>query len=78
MTLTLTNIPSDVESALRRRAQEEGRTLDEVVWRLLIEAANVRPVASSDFGDIAGTWISDPDVEAALADQDRIDPALWR
>jgi hypothetical protein len=77
MTLTLTNIPSDVESALRRRAQEEGRTLDEVVLRLLIEAADVRPVTPSDFNDIAGTWISDPDVEAALAAQDRIDPGLW-
>ena len=78
MTLTLSNIPNEVERELRRRAQAEGRSVDELAARLLIDAVGARPVGASDFGDIAGTWIADPQVEEALRDQDRIDPDLWR
>jgi hypothetical protein len=31
-----------------------------------------------DLGDIIGTWRTEKAVEAALADQDRIDEDLWR
>ena len=78
MTLTLSNIPSEVERELQRRAQAEGRSVDELAARLLIDAVGARPFAASDFNDIIGTWISDPQVEEALRDQDRIDPDLWR
>lgn len=78
MTLTLTNIPSDVERAIRQRAQAEGRTPDEVALRLLIEATTVGQASPTDFSDIAGTWVADPEVEKALRDQDHVDPDLWR
>jgi hypothetical protein len=36
------------------------------------------PVRRRDLSDIRGTWVEDPAVESALADQRRIDPELWR
>ena len=35
-------------------------------------------VSYRSLSDIAGTWVEDPAVDAALADQDRIDEDLWR
>ncbi len=31
-----------------------------------------------DLSDVAGTWIEDPEVDWALEEQRKIDPALWR
>ena len=35
------------------------------------------PIRRRDLDDVAGTWIDDPEVDAALEDQRRIDPELW-
>lgn len=37
-----------------------------------------KPVKHRDLGDIAGTWVDDPEIDEALAEQRRIDPGLWR
>jgi hypothetical protein len=31
-----------------------------------------------DLSDLAGTWVEDPAFDEAIADQDRIDPDLWK
>lgn len=31
-----------------------------------------------DLSDIAGTWVEDPQFDALMREQDRIDPELWR
>lgn len=36
------------------------------------------PRKRRELGDIAGTWKADRAVDAALADQDRVDEDLWR
>jgi plasmid stability protein len=80
MQYTIRNIPKELDRALRERAQREHRSLNEVVVEALRVALGQADVAVKrrDLGDIAGSWVEDPDIEAALAEQRRIDEDLWR
>ena len=80
MQYTLRNIPAPLDEALRQRAQEERKSLNEVAIEALTEAVGLSgvPLQRRDLSDIRGTWVEDPAVDSALADQRRIDPDLWR
>jgi plasmid stability protein len=80
MQYTLRNIPKQLDRLLRERARREGKSLNEVVLEALRRALELEgePVIHRDLRDIAGTWVSDDEVDRALADQRRIDPDLWR
>ncbi|MCZ7686731.1 MAG: hypothetical protein M5U28_51475 [Sandaracinaceae bacterium] len=80
MQYTLRNILPEVDQALRRRAKEEGRSLNEVAVDALKRALGIisEPVRRRDLGDVAGQWTEDPEADEALEDQRRIDPDLWR
>jgi len=79
MTLTLTHLPKEVDDALRLRAQAQGKSVDEVALDLIREGlATTALPKRRDLSEFAGSWVSDPEVEAALWDQDRIDPEMWR
>jgi len=79
MTLTLTQVPEDVDDALRLRAQTQGKSVDEVALDLIRAGLAITTSPKRrDLSEFAGTWVSDPEVEAALRDQDRIDPEMWR
>jgi len=81
MQYTLRNIPPALDAALRRKAREEGRSLNQVAVEALMRALGLggeEPVRHRDLADVAGTWDADPAVDDALEDQRRIDPELWR
>ena len=80
MQYTLRNIPREVDRALRLRARREGRSLNEVAVEALAHGAGVSkaPVRHRELGGIAGSWVEDPEFDAALRDQDRVDPELWK
>ena len=79
MTLTVPNVPDEIDSALRRRAHIEGKSVEAVAVEALQAGLGLaNAVGKKDLSDIAGTWIDDPEVDAALRDQDRIDPELWK
>jgi hypothetical protein len=80
MQYTLRNIPPALDEALRRKAREEGRSLNEVAIESLLRALGLagEPVRHRDLSDIAGTWVRDDATDDALDDQRRIDPDLWR
>ena len=80
MQYTVRGIPAVVDDALRLRARETGKSLNEVVIDALAEGAGVTrtPRRRRDLSDLAGTWDADTAVEAALAAQDEPDPDLWR
>jgi len=77
---TIRDVPHAVDRALRRRAREEqkslNQTLVESVERGLGLEASPTIYRKLDF--IAGTWIEDPEFDAALAEQDIVDEAEWR
>lgn len=80
MQYTLRNIPAEVDQTLRRRAREEGKSLNAVALEALLAGSGgqIGSLPVRDLSDIAGSWVDDPEVDAALADQRRIDPELWR
>lgn len=79
MQYTLRNIPKALDEALRRRARDEGKSLNEVAVDALMRAVGLRgePRRQRDLSDVAGTWQPDPETDDALEEQRRIDPELW-
>lgn len=80
MQYTIRGIPPAVDRALRQRARATRKSLNEAAIEALTEGVGVAaaPRKRRDLSDIAGTWVSEPEVEAVLAAQDQIDEELWR
>ena len=80
MQYTIRGIPPAVDEAAREKARAEGRSLNEVAVEALAEGLGLgaSDVVRRDLGDVVGTWRKDAAAEAALADQDRVDEALWK
>jgi hypothetical protein len=80
MQYTIRRIPRAVDDAIRERARVTRKSLNEAVVDALAEGAGIKgaPRKRRDLGDIAGSWKPDKAVDAALADQNRIDPELWK
>jgi len=76
---TIRRIPVTLDEALRRRARRERKSLNEVALEALHRAADLpQPdTACDDLDACIGTWEDDPEFDAALEAQDRVDEALW-
>jgi hypothetical protein len=80
MRLTIRNIPKRIDQALRKKAKDESKSLDEVILEVLqygLGLAN-KPAKKRDLSDIAGTWIEDPEFDRIMKEQDQIDPEMWK
>lgn len=80
MQYTLRNVPGYVDEALRRKAQREHKSLNQVVLEALewsLGLADEQP-RRRDLSDLAGRWVEDPETTRALDEQRRVDPDLWR
>ena len=80
MQYTLRRIPRVVDSVLRRRARNEGKSLNSVALEALARGAGVDEAATPrrDLRDVLGTWVEDAAFDKAIAQQHRIDRRLWR
>ena len=80
MQYTIRKVPKSLDGILRRRAHEQGKSLNEVAIEALARGAGVsgEHCRQRDLRDIAGTWRSDPAFERALTAQDTVDKELWR
>ena len=80
MQYTIRGIPPAVDQALRKRARSTGKSLNEAAIEALAEGVGVAgaPRKRRDLSDIVGTWVEDPEFDAAIADQRRIDDDLWK
>lgn len=79
MQYTIRKVPRPVDAALRRRAQEQSKSLNEVVLEALARGSGVSGEhgRQRDLHDIAGTWRNDSAFDRAVAAQDTIDKDLW-
>jgi hypothetical protein len=79
MQYTIRKVPNSLDVALRRRAREQGKSLNDVAIEALARGAGVSGVRSRqrDLRDIAGTWRSDRAFDRAVAAQDTVDRELW-
>ena len=78
MTVSLRNLPKDVEKAILETSHREGISLNKATIRLL-EAQLRKPARNSDFEEFCGTWSNaEADAfDAALIEMRQVDPADW-
>jgi hypothetical protein len=78
MTISLRNLPAEVEKAIVETSHREGISLNKATLRLL-EAALRKPATNADFEEFYGTWSrKKADMfDAALAEMRQVDPADW-
>ena len=80
MQYTLRDVPPRLVVEVRERARREGKSLNQAALEAMAQGLGLsgsRPPRRS-VDDVAGTWKSDAAVEKALADQDRVDPGMWK
>lgn len=80
MQYTIRKVPRLVDAELRRRAQAQRRSLNEVALEALARGAGLSGERKKqrDLEDVAGTWLKDREFDRALASQDTIDEEQWR
>jgi hypothetical protein len=76
---TIRNVPPAIDRALRRKAAALRQSLNAVLLRALRAEAGLgeTPREHHDLDHYAGTWVADPKVDRALAEQRKIDPRDW-
>ena len=80
MQYTIRNIPVALDTAMREEARRRKLSLNQTVLDALCRSLGLSqdPQRLRDLGEIAGSWIEDPEFDRAVADQDRIDKDLWK
>ncbi|MDH3625710.1 MAG: Arc family DNA-binding protein [Myxococcales bacterium] len=80
MQYTIRNLPARLDKLIRKRAKEEGKSLNTVVLEALMEAFGLRGSVSArrDLSKLAGSWVEDVAVDEALRAQRCIDDEMWR
>ena len=76
---TIRGVPRSVDRALRKRAVDQGRSLNAILLEVLTDAAAVAktPRVHDDLDHLIGTWVHDPETDRALDDQRKVDPRDW-
>jgi hypothetical protein len=80
MQYSLRSVPPRLDAALRARAKAEGKSLNTVVLEALVRGVGLGPesVRQRDLSGIVGTWVDDPALDEALAEQRTVDVSDWR
>jgi len=79
MQYTIRGIPSTVDAELRERARQTRKSLNETVVETLQRGLELEAAEATfdDMDDLIGTWQNDSAFDAAVAEQDTVDPAAW-
>lgn len=76
---TIRGVPRDVDQALRRKAHQRKISLNQLLVAELTDVAlGSQPRQYRSLNDVAGKWQDDPEFDRILAEQRKIDRALWR
>ena len=77
--LTVRGVPIRLNEVLRKKAKEEGKSLNAVLVESLMRGAGLGPEEPcfNDLDSIIGTWVEDPKFDEAMEMMNKIDPELW-
>jgi hypothetical protein len=81
MTLPEIEICEELERALQDKAAAEHKTVDTVVVEVLSDGLGITQRQAKheiNLSGVVGTWVSDPETEAILDEQNRVDPEMWK
>jgi hypothetical protein len=69
-----------VESVVNQQAKKTQKSLNAVLLAVLKRGVGVvdEPVEYHDLDELAGSWVADPDFDAAMAAFESIDEELWK
>ena len=74
---TIRGVPPDVDRALREKAAQLKRSLNQIVVEELTRATIGRS-RRSDFSGLVGQWTPDPAFDEVIASQRQIDWENWK
>jgi len=76
---TIRGVPRQVDQILRRKARQRGVSLNQLLVEELAAAVGAeQPRRLRSLDDLGGVWQEDPEFERILAQQRRVDKALWK
>ena len=77
---TIRNVPNTVDRELRDLARRRGVSLNEATIDVIKRGLGVsgEPIEYHDLDDLIGSWKDDDRFDAAIAEQDTVEPDLWR
>ena len=80
--ITVRNLDPELYNELRRKAEEEGTSLNKIVQKLLQQALGLkrRPQRHHDLDQFFGAWTQEQaeEFDRELEQQRRVDPELWK
>jgi hypothetical protein len=78
MTISLRNLPPEVQKAIEETSLREGISLNKATIRLL-ESALRKPARNNDFDEFLGVWSPDEadQFDAVLRQMRHVDPMDW-
>ena len=79
-TMTIRNVPRELDEALQRERARRGQSLNQTVLDLLGQRLGVGVSRSNGLARLAGTWDREEfeRFEDAVAPFERVDEELWR
>lgn len=76
---TIRDVPPGVDALVRETAKRWGRSMNKTLVALLSQEAEKAGKATyDDLNGFFGSWVPDEEVDRALAEQRRVDSALWK
>ncbi|MCD6396640.1 MAG: hypothetical protein J7L71_03810 [Spirochaetaceae bacterium] len=76
---TIRKIPEYLDLIARDESKKKHKSLNSVLIEALSKGLSEdRQIEYHDMDDLAGTWIEDPGIDAALASFNEIDKDLWK
>jgi hypothetical protein len=77
---TIRGVPKTVGVRLREKSRREGKSLNRVAIETLMKGLGLtsEKIRYTDLDDLAGTWIDDPEFDAAIRDMDHVDEEIWK
>ena len=79
MQYTIRKVPEAVDRALRKRAREANKSLNDTALEALTLGVGIDggEIRYHDLDELAGTWVEDAKFDRAVEEMDRIDPGMW-
>jgi plasmid stability protein len=77
---TVRNVPPSLDRALRRKAAEQGASLNAIVLAALAREAGMgeEVTVHGDLDALIGSWVEDPAVDEALREQRKVHARDWQ
>lgn len=77
---TIRAVPAAIDRALRRRAREQGKSLNSVTVEALARGLELdtKPQEYTDLDALIGSWQKDPAFDRAIADLQKVDDEAWK